>query len=477
MAEQHSRFVSEKELDRQRAFIEKIRKRTAAFTAEKGRPPYYHILTFGCQQNEADSEILSGLATEMGYCESEDPAQCELIVINTCAVREHAEKRALSITGQLKHLKAANPAMKIAICGCMVSQEHRRDDIKFRYPYVDILFGTDKLYRFPEYLSARLDGGKRSFSIPDSEGTIAEGLPVKRKNAFSSYVSVMYGCNNFCTYCIVPYVRGRERSRRPEDVVKEVKTLVEAGCREITLLGQNVNSYGKDLERPYDFSDLLKEIDAIEGDFWIRFMTSHPKDASKKLIDTIADGRHIAHQLHLPLQSGSDDVLKRMNRVYTFAQYQELAAYANERISDLAMTSDIIVGFPGESEDDFAKTLEALSAVRFDSIFSFLYSPRKGTPAASMEDQIGEAVKKERFERLLQLQNSISKEKNDRCEKSVQKVLVMGRSKTDDSTLTGRNEQNKLVHFKGSDSLIGRFVRIKITKAETFALFGELEED
>jgi len=477
MAEQTSRFVSEAELDRQRAYIERIKQRTAAFTAEKERPPFYHILTFGCQQNEADSEILSGMATDMGYQESEELSECDLIVINTCAVREHAEKRALSITGQLKHLKAANPDLKIAICGCMVSQEHRRDDIKFRYPYVDILFGTDKLYRFPEFLSDRMSGGKRSFSIPDSEGVIAEGLPVKRKNAFSSYVSVMYGCNNFCTYCIVPYVRGRERSRRPEDVVKEVKTLVEAGCHEITLLGQNVNSYGKDLDRSYDFSDLLKEIDAIEGDFWIRFMTSHPKDASKKLIDTIAEGKHIAHQLHLPLQSGSDDVLKRMNRVYTFARYKELADYAKERISNLSMTSDIIVGFPGESDADFEQTLEALKDVRFDSIFSFLFSPRKGTPAASMENQIREETKKERFERLLALQNTISKEKNDRFADTVQKVLVMGRSKTDDSVLTARNEQNKLVHFNGSDELIGRFVKVKILKSETFALFGELQED
>ena len=477
MTEQNEKFVSPSELAEQKAAIAEVGEYTARFTEEHGKRPTYHVITFGCQQNEADSEILSGLATEMGYTESPSPEGCELVVINTCAVREHAEKRALSITGQFKHLKAGNPDMKIAVCGCMVSQEHRCEEIKHRYPYVDILFGNDILYRFPSLLADRIRGGKRSFHIPEGIGRIAEGLPVKRKYPFSSYVSVMYGCNNFCTYCIVPYVRGRERSRRPDDVLREVESLISSGCREITLLGQNVNSYGKGLDEKVDFADLLERIALLPGDFTVRFMTSHPKDASKKLIDTIAKYDKLSPALHLPVQSGSSAILKKMNRIYTREAYLSLAAYAQEKIPSLVLTSDIIVGFPGETEEDFEETLSLMKLVRFDSVFSFIYSPRKGTPAASMPDQIPENVKGERLDRLMALQNEISKEKNDAYFGRVLRVLPSSVSKTDESMLSGRSHENKLVHFKGDPSQIGKFVNVKITRTETFALFGEITEE
>ncbi len=437
-----------------------------------------HILTFGCQQNEADSERIAGMAEAMGYTLTDNAAEADLIVINTCAVREHAELKALSVTGQFKHLKQEKKHLVIAMCGCMVSQEHRKDSIKASYPYVDFIFGTSKLYTFPEILYDCLVTRKRKFYLDAGDpGNVPEGLPVARASSFKAWVSIMYGCNNFCTYCIVPYVRGRERSRRREEVIAEVKALADAGYREITLLGQNVNSYGKDLYDGYDFADLLADLAVLPGDFVLRFMTSHPKDASQKLVDVMAAHPKIAKAFHLPLQSGSDRILSAMNRHYDGKTYLAFVSYLREKMPDCALTTDIIVGFPGETEEDFEATLAMLARVQYDNIYSFLFSPRKGTKAAVMPDQVPEEVKKARFERLLTLQNDISRQKNEALVGKTLTVLVEGRSKTDDTKLTGRSESNRLVHFEGADSLIGRLARVRVLRADIHALYGCLADD
>ncbi len=436
---------------------------------------YAYVETFGCQQNEADSERIMGMLEKMGYTKTDDPSLADIIMVNTCAVREHAELRALSITGQFKHLKEKKKSLIIGVCGCMVSQEHRKEDIKNKYPYISFIFGTSMNYRFPEILYTYMIKQKRGYYLDCGDiGNIAEGLPVTRESSFKAWVSIMYGCNNFCTYCVVPYVRGRERSRKKEEILREVKELADAGYKEITLLGQNVNSYGKDFSESYDFADLLSDICKISGDFIVRFMTSHPKDASKKLIDTMAENKKIAKAFHLPLQSGSDRILKEMNRHYDREAYLELVRYMREKMPDIAITTDIIVGFPGETEEDFAETLKMLETVEYDNIYSFIYSKRRGTKASVMPSQISEKVKKERFARLIDRQNSISNGKNTAYLGTVQTVLVEGRSKTDESKLTGRNEKNRLVHFEGDSSLIGTFANIKITEAETFSLSGEI---
>ena len=434
---------------------------------------YAVVKTYGCQQNEADSERIAGMLREMGYTICNDDDLADVIIINTCAVREHAELKALSKTGQFKHLKSKKPTLLIGIGGCMVSQEHRKDDIKNKYPYVDFLFGTSMLYRLPEIMFKKLKLKKRQFYLDESDGNIAEGLPVYRMNDFKAWVSIMYGCNNFCTYCIVPYVRGRERSRKPEDIIAEIKGLVSEGYREITLLGQNVNSYGKDLDIGMDFSDLLDSICKIEGDFTVRFMTSHPKDASFKLIDTIANNPKIARQFHLPLQSGSDRILKAMNRHYDTEKYLRTVDYLRKRVPDVTISSDIIVGFPGETDEDFEGTLQMLRRVQFDMTYSFIYSPRKDTPAAAMECQIPDSIKGERMNRLLETQNAIALEKNKPLEGKIIKVLCYGPSKNNENVYSGRSEGNKIVLFDGNESDIGKFIELKITRAETFALYGE----
>ncbi|MGM9679958.1 MAG: tRNA (N6-isopentenyl adenosine(37)-C2)-methylthiotransferase MiaB, partial [Eubacteriales bacterium] len=357
-----------------------------------------------------------------------------------------------------------------------VSQEHRKEDIKHRYPYVDFLFGTSMLWRFPEILYQAMTTRRRSYWLDtDDDGNLAEGLPVKRASSFKAWVSIMYGCNNFCTYCVVPYVRGRERSRQKECILEEVRTLAEEGYREITLLGQNVNSYGKDLYTDYDFADLLSDLCKIPGDFYIRFMTSHPKDASHKLVDTIAENPKMARAFHLPVQSGSNRILAAMNRHYTRESYLEFVDYLRKKVPGIALTTDIIVGFPGETDEDFEATLDILRRVKYDNIFSFIYSPRKGTRAAELP-RVPDEVTSARFERMLALQNEISNGKNQVYVDSVQKVLVEGRSKTDPTKLTGRTEKNRLVHFVGDDSLIGQFASVRITRAETYALYGDLAE-
>lgn len=463
-----TKIITGEEIRRQHEYISRVR----AIIENEGVRQYALIRTFGCQQNEADSERLAGMAEAMGYELTEDESAADLILVNTCAIREHAELKALSITGQFKHLKAAKPQLIIGICGCMVSQEHRLSDIKNRYPYVDFLFGTGELYRFPELLYRTKDKGERFFVVEETVGNIAEGLPVKRASAFKAWLSIMYGCNNFCTYCVVPYVRGRERSRKREDVLAEARELISAGYKEITLLGQNVNSYGKDLGYDYDFADLLSDICAIDGDFIVRFMTSHPKDASKKLIDVMTENKKIARQFHLPIQSGSNTVLSRMNRRYTREAYLELIDYMREKMPNIALTTDIIVGFPGETEEDFEQTLDILSRVRYDNIYSFIYSPRRGTPAAEMEDAVPTTVQSERFSRLLELQHKISNEENQKLVGTRQRVLVEGISKNDADMYTGRCESGRLVHFASERDLTGELVDILIERAETFNVFG-----
>ncbi len=469
--------IKQEEIEKQYAFMREVKERNDAFFAEKGRMPKVYVLTFGCQQNEADSEYIAGMAVEMGYEKTEVAEEADLIVINTCAVREHAELKALSITGQFKHLKKQNKDLKIGICGCMVTQQHRMDDIKNKYPYVNFLFGTNMLWRFPEILNDAFCSKKRLFYFDDEASNVWEGLPVKRESDFKAWISVMYGCNNFCSYCVVPFVRGRERSRRPEEILKQIKELAQKGYKEFTLLGQNVNSYGKDLDIDYDFSDLLTDICKIEGDFWVRFMTSHPKDASKKLIDTMAREEKIVKHLHLPFQAGNDRVLKVMNRKYTSQGYFELISYAKEKIKNIGLTSDVIVGFPTETDEEFEDTLEMLRKVEFDSVYSFIYSPRKDTVAASMEGQIPDKVKKTRFAKLLEVQNGITKDLNSEYVGKVIKILVEGKSKTDEDKYTGRNEKNRLVHIDGCDCLIGKFVNVRIDRADTFAMYGTVIDD
>ena len=463
------------------AFTQIVKEYTEKYRIVNGERPGVFVRTFGCQQNEADSEVLAGIAEELGYRKTDKEHDAKLIIFNTCAVREHAELKALSVTGQLKHLKNSDPGVIIAVCGCMVAQEHRLNTIKNSYPYVDILFGTASHSRFPEYLAKIIGERGRVFS-PDDAYDIEEGLPVRRDSDFKAWVSIMYGCNNFCTYCVVPYVRGRERSRRREDILNEVKALVNDGVKEITLLGQNVNSYGKTLYNDYDFADLLSDICKIPGDYIIRFMTSHPKDATKKLIDVIAENSkddsrpRIARSFHLPLQSGSDVILKKMNRNYTTEKYLSLVSYMREKIPDIAISTDIIVGFPTESEEDFENTLEMLKKVRYDAFFSFIYSVRKGTPAEKME-QVPDEVKSARFARMLEVQNAISLEKNTAYIGKTERVLVEGISKTDPGMLTGRNDKNRLIHFIGGDDLIGGFADVLITHADTYCLTGELVKE
>ncbi|MBQ8356888.1 MAG: tRNA (N6-isopentenyl adenosine(37)-C2)-methylthiotransferase MiaB [Clostridia bacterium] len=453
------------------AAIAAVRAHSAAFATENGRPPRAFVLTFGCQQNVADSEKLSGMAKEMGYEIAESAEAAELILVNTCAIREHAEKRALSIVGQYKHLKEKNRDLIIGVCGCMVVQEHRREQLRKSYPYVDFILGTSVLHRLPELLAKKLSQKRRIFG-GDEEYAIAENVPILRDSPYRAWVSIMYGCNNFCSYCIVPYVRGRERSRAPEDVIAEVRDLVARGYKDITLLGQNVNSYGKGESHGVDFAELLARLDAIEGDFVLRFMTSHPKDATRRLVDVMAAGKHIAHHFHLPLQSGSDTILKRMNRHYDRAAYLSILDYMREKMPDIAVTSDIIVGFPGETDADFEDTLSMLSRVRFDMIYSFIYSPRKGTPAAAMEDQIPKEVSGKRFDRLLALQEQIALDANEPLMGTEQRVLCDGLSK-DDGMLSGRNGQNKIVFWEDDGTPAGEWATIKIDRVAPFALYGK----
>ena len=462
--------IAAEEIERQKQFCAEIRK------LNEGRPgglPLACTQTYGCQQNVADSQRLMGMLRDMGFGFTQDPFEAGIIVINTCAIRENAEKKVFGVVGQLVHAKEKNPDLIICLCGCMAQQEVVAAKIKNSYRHVDLVFGPQALWKFPELLYGVYTDRKRTFSIADEHGAIAEGLPVVRESGVKAWVSVMYGCNNFCSYCIVPYVRGRERSREPSDVLAEVRSLAEAGYREITLLGQNVNSYGKDLDEPMDFADLLREIDRIPGDYLVRFMTSHPKDAGRKLFETMADCSHVAKQLHLPVQSGSSRVLKAMNRGYTREQYLEKVRMAREAMPDVVLTSDIIIGFPGETEAEAMETVSLIEEVRYDALFTFIYSPRPGTPAAKMPDPVSRGEKQVWFDRLLDAQNRISGELHRAYVGRTLRVLVDGESGDPAWPLSSRTAGGRLVHLQGDGSLIGRYIDVRITGSNTWALFGE----
>ena len=458
--------ISQEALRRQAELCGKIRE----YWQDLGITPVAFVDTYGCQQNEADSERIRGMLESAGYGFTNTEEGADIIVLNTCAIREHAEQRVFGNVGALVHTKRRHSRQKIFLCGCMMGQPAVSDRIKHSYPHVDGVFSTHHLWEFPELLLKVLTTGKRVFAVADEAGSIAEGIPVCRTNKLKAWVSVMYGCNNFCSYCIVPYVRGRERSRKPEDILAECRELIAAGYKEITLLGQNVNSYGKDLGLGVDFADLMAAVAQLDGDFRLRFMTSHPKDASFKLFDTIAKYPKICKQFHLPFQSGNNRVLKEMNRRYTAEQYLELVDYGRKLMPDLVLTSDVIVGFPGETEEEFEDTLKLIERVGYDALFTFIFSPRGGTPAASMPDPYTKADKNRRFDRLLALQNRISEEKHRAYIGKTFRVLTDGR---DGDLLTARTDGGRLVRFPGKDELIGQFVDVKITDCTTWSLVGE----
>ena len=459
--------ISEDQLNRQLDFCHKIR----ALWHERGATPLAYVETYGCQQNEADSERIRGMLMEGGYAITDTAEGADVVVMNTCAIREHAEQRVFGNLGALTHTKRRHPGQKIFLCGCMAGQTKVSDRIKNSYHHVDGVFSTHHLWQFPEILWRVLNQKKRVFYVEDEAGSIVEGLPQQRDNKLKAWVSIMYGCNNFCTYCIVPYVRGRERSRRPEDILAECKQLIEAGYKEITLLGQNVNSYGKDLENSMDFADLLEAICAIPGEFLIRFMTSHPRDASEKLFDTMARNPKIAKQLHLPFQSGSSRVLKAMNRHYDRETYLKKVRYAKSVMPNLVLTSDVIVGFPGETEEEFEETISLIEEVHYDSLFTFIFSPRHGTPAASMEDPTPKEEKSRRFDKLCAVQNRISEEIHESYVGKTLRCLVDGKDK---ELLTARTEGGRLIRFPGNEELIGSYVNLTITGSTTWSLTGEL---
>ena len=446
----------------------------AALWAQLPDRPLAFVDTYGCQQNEADSERLRGYLEQMGFGFTASEEEARIIVINTCAIREHAEQRVFGNVGALVHVKRRHPDTLICLCGCMAQQPHVAKKLRESYRHVDLVFGPHALWKFPEMVHGLLTRRGRTFSVEDEAGSIAEGIPVVRQDNIKAWVSIMYGCNNFCSYCIVPYVRGRERSRRPEDILAEVRQLVEEGYKDITLLGQNVNSYGKDLEKPMDFSALLEQVNAIPGDFLIRFMTSHPKDATQKLFETMARCEKVAPVLHLPFQAGNDRVLKVMNRRHTRAEYLEKIQALKALIPDITLTSDIIVGFPGETTAEFEDTLRVLEEVRFDALFTFIFSPRQGTPAAEMDDPMPREEKLANFNRLTALQDSISEEKHAAYVGKTVRCLIDGLSDDERYDLTARTPGNRLVRVVGDKSALGQFRDVKITGANKWSLFGEL---
>jgi len=436
----------------------------------------YIILTWGCQMNEHDSEKMSGILESLGYENTEIKEEADIIILNTCLVRENAELKVYGNLGELKALKKANPDLIIGICGCMMQKREIRDIIKEKYRFVDIIFGTHNIHKLPELIANHNQHTKMIIDVWEDAEEIIEGLPAKRKYGFKAFVNIMYGCNNFCSYCIVPYTRGREKSREPQDILDEIKNLAKEGYKEVTLLGQNVNSYGKTLESKLTFADLLYLINEIDGIERIRFMTSHPKDLSNELIYAIRDCDKVCEHIHLPFQAGSNRILKLMNRKYTKEQYLELVDKIRSEIPDISLTTDIIVGFPGETDEDFIDTIDVVKKAKFDSAFTFLYSIREGTPAAKMADQVPEEIKHKRFKQLLDVLNPISHERNMRLVNTIQEVLVEEISKTDSTVLSGRTRTNKLVHFKGSANLIGKIVNVRIDNAKTWTLEGTLAD-
>jgi len=439
--------------------------------------PLAYVASYGCQQNEADSERLRGYLQTMGFSFVQEPEGADLVLLNTCAIRQHAEQRVFGNVGALVHVKRRHPDTLICLCGCMAQQPHVAKKIRESYRHVDLVFGPHALWRFPEMVHTLLTQRGRTFSVDDEAGSIAEGIPVVRQDNIKAWVSIMYGCNNFCSYCIVPYTRGRERSREPEIILSEIRALVGQGYKDITLLGQNVNSYGKDLEGGWDFPALLERAAAIPGEFLLRFMTSHPKDARPKLFDVMSKCDKVAPVIHLPFQSGNTRVLTAINRRYTREQYLEKVAALRERIPNVVLTSDVIVGFPGETTEEFEDTLSLIETVRFDALFTFIYSPRKGTPAAELPDPMSKEEKSANFDRLVEAQNRISLEKHRAYIGAVQRCLIDGEGEDPRNNLTARTAGGRLVHLTGDPALIGRFADIKITGCSTWALFGELSAE
>lgn len=459
--------LSEKQIEYMKLISEimEIRKR--------GEKPLAFVRTYGCQQNVADSEKIKGMLKQSGFDFTEEPENADFILFNTCAVREHAEDRVFGNVGALKNIKRRHPQILIALCGCMMEQEHVANRIYKSFPFVGLVFGTHSLHHFPELMYSSLVNGKRVFERGNDDKKIYEGIPTHRDGSFKGWLPIMYGCNNFCTYCVVPYVRGRERSREKDIIVSEARDMILSGYKDITLLGQNVNSYGKTLENPVSFAQLISEIDSIDGDYWLRFMTSHPKDCSKELIDAIAQSKHISKHLHLPFQSGSDRILKAMNRHYDRKKYLDIISYAKEKIENVSLTSDIIVGFPGETYEDFKETLSLIREVEFTSLFTFIFSPRAGTPAEKMDDPISAEEKSKWFQELLDVQEEIAAKRCSSMVGKTEKVLIESvKEKTGE--LNARTSGNIIVELNGDKDLIGTFQKAKITSARNWILKGEL---
>lgn len=461
------------ELSRQRLFINDVAEMMKV--RARGPVPVAYVRTYGCQQNVADGEKIKGLLSEMGFSFADSPEDADFILFNTCAVREHAEDRVFGNVGALKNIKRRHPSTIIAVCGCMTEQERVVERFKKSYPFVNLVFGTHVIHRLPEMLYTAITDSKRVFLRGHEGEEVLEGIPTRRDGTSRAWVTVMLGCDNFCSYCIVPYVRGREKSRRPEEVVKECRQLIEAGYKEITLLGQNVNSYGKGLEEKVNFAELLRRIDAIPGDYRIRFMTSHPKDASRELFDVMAQSQHIPHYIHLPFQSGNDRVLKEMNRRYTREQYLELIRYARRVMPDVSFTSDVIVGFPGETYEEFQDTLSLIREVEFTSLFTFIYSPREGTRAATMPDPVSHQEKTKWFGELLKVQEEIASRRSAAMVGQTYRVLVEERNEKS-GLLSGRTESFVAIDFPGGEELVGQYVTVKVTAARSWMLSGELAE-
>lgn len=462
------------EPERQYYFIAKAREYVSAKSEELGRKLTFCVTTFGCQMNARDSEKLVGILENIGYVEEENEEEADFVIYNTCTVRENANSRVYGRLGQLSRKKKQNPHMFIGICGCMMQEPDEVEKIRTSYRFVDLVFGTHNIYKFAELIATRFESDRMVIDIWKDTDKIVEDLPSERKFPFKSGVNIMFGCNNFCSYCIVPYVRGRERSRDPRAIIREIEKLVADGVVEVMLLGQNVNSYGKTLDEPMTFAQLLTEIEKIEGLERIRFMTSHPKDLSDELIEVMGKSKKICKHLHLPVQSGSSRILEKMNRRYTKEHYLNLVEKIKKAVPDISLTTDIIVGFPGETEEDFLETMDVVKKVRYDSAFTFIYSKRTGTPAAAMEDQIPDDVVKDRFDRLLKVVQDISAEVCSVHEDTIQDVLVESKNDHDDTLVTGRMSNNLLVHFKGDESMIGSIVKVHLKEAKGFYYMGEI---
>lgn len=465
-------FVNPREIQKQNLIAEDVKE---LLLLRHNAPPKAFVHTYGCQGNVADSERIKGSLSLMGYVMTEDKEEADLILYNTCAIREHAEDRVFGNVGAIKRLKQSNPNLIIALCGCMMQQEHIREKIYNSYPFVDIVFGTHGQYKLPEILKAYLTRGKRVFAEMTETNEIAEGVPALRDNSAKAWLPIMYGCDNFCSYCVVPYVRGRERSRKSADILAEAKQIIAEGYKDITLLGQNVNSYGKGLDEDINFSKLIRQINDLEGEFTIRFMTSHPKDCTKELIDTIAECEKASKHIHLPVQSGNNRILKEMNRRYTREKYLELINYAKEKIEGLSLTSDIIVGFPGETYEEFCDTLSLVKEVGYTSLFTFIFSSRKGTKAASMPDPVPYSEKNKWFKELCDLQESIAANHSAQMNGKTYRVLCEGESKTLEGYMAGRTDGNVIIEFPADDKgLIGKFCHVKVTEPLNWLVRGEL---